>query len=99
MLRQLAKVALVFTIGSGAAVMAQRSSVIPSGTEVTVRTNTAIRADAANTGSSQTYDATLSEDVVDGSGRVLVPRGSPAQLTAVKESSSSLSLDLRSITV
>jgi hypothetical protein len=99
MLKQLAKTALVFTIGTGAVVMAQRSSVIPSGTEVTVRTNTAIKADADNTGSSQTYNATVSEDVVDGSGKVLVPKGAPAQLTAVKESSSSLVLDLRSITV
>lgn len=99
MLSHLAKVVLVFTIGSGAVVMAQRSSVIPSGTEVTVRTNTAIQADAANNRASQSFGATLSEDVVDSSGRVLVPKGSPAQLTAVKESDSSLVLDLRSITV
>ncbi|HEY4381954.1 MAG TPA: hypothetical protein VGN01_16520 [Acidobacteriaceae bacterium] len=99
MFRQLTQAALVFTFASGALVMAQRSSTIPSGTEVTVLTSTAIRADAAAPGTSQTFAATVGEDVLDNSGRVLVPRGSPARLTAIKESKNSLALDLESITV
>jgi hypothetical protein len=99
MLKQLSLAFLIVTFSSGIAGMAQRSSSIPSGTEVVVRTNTAIKADADTTGSNQIYDATISEDVMDSNGNVLVPKGSPAQLTALKESSSSLALDLRSITV
>ena len=98
MLKQLTRAVLLVALGTGTVAVAQRNT-IPSGTEVTVRTNEAIRADAANSSGSRTYTGTVSQDVLDSSGSVLIPRGSPAQLEAVKESSSNLTLDLRSISV
>lgn len=86
---------LLFTPG----LLAQHSNSIPSGTEITVRTNQAINADAGRFSTTQMYAGTVSDDVLDASGNVLVPQGSPAQLIARKNSDSSLSLDLRSITV
>lgn len=99
MLKALSGAVLLLTLSSGAVAMAQRSGSIPSGTEVTVRTNQTIKADTANGSATQTFGGTVSEDVVDSSGNVLVPRGSPAQLAAIKDANSDLALDLRSITV
>lgn len=91
--------ALLLTLGSGIAAVAQSTSTIPSGTQVTIRTNQTITADASNTADTQLYGGTVGEDVLDSSGTVLIPRGSPAQLAAVRDTSSNLALDLRSITV
>ncbi len=76
--------------------LAQRT--IPSGTQITVRTDTTINANADTTSSSRTYSGKVSENVLDDSGNVLVPKGSPAQLAAIRDGSN-LNLDLRSITV
>lgn len=89
---------LLVALGSATVLMAQPST-IPAGTQVTVRTNTAIQADANTTEGTRMYTATVSEDVMDDSGNVLIPRGSPAQLAAIKSSSSEMALDLRSISV
>ena len=97
MLKKLSPAVLLLAVGS-TFVMAQRNT-IPSGTQVTVRTDTAIKADADTTNGTRMYSAAVSEDVMDDSGNVLIPRGSPAQLAAIKDSGSSLTLDLRSITV
>jgi hypothetical protein len=99
MLKQFSLTLAVLTLGSATGMMAQRASSIPSGTEITVRTDQAIKAEAANTTAAQFYSGTVSEDVVDASGKILVPKGSAAQLTAVKDTSSNLVLDLRSLTV
>jgi hypothetical protein len=100
MLKHFSLTLLLLTFGSATGMMAQRAHSIPSGTEVTVRTNEAIKADAANTTATQLYTGTVSEDVVDASGTtVLVPKGSAAQLAAMKDTSSNLVLDLRSLTV
>lgn len=87
------------TLSVSADLIAQKIATIPSGTQIAVRTDEAIKADATGAAASQVYRGTVSEDVVDSVGKILIPKGSPAQLALVKESSSSLALDLRSISV
>jgi hypothetical protein len=99
MLKQISPAVLLLALASSTIVTAQRSSSIPSGTEVTVRTDTAIKANAETTTGTRMYSGTVSEDVMDDAGSVLIPRGSPAQLAAMKSSDSNLTLDLRSISV
>jgi hypothetical protein len=77
--------------------VAQRAT-IPSGTEIAVRTDQAINADADTTRSSPTYTGRVSQDVLDRDGNVLIPRGSAAQLAAMRDGDN-LALDLRSVTV
>jgi hypothetical protein len=70
---------------------------LPEGTEVKVRTDTAIPAKPA---SNSKYTATISNDVMDNSGAVAIPRGSRAQLVALPTSDGKdTNLDLRSVTV
>ena len=90
---------LVF-LSSTAPAVAQHRATIPDGTEITVRTDEAINADAQNTDTdtSRLYSGKVSEDVRDGDGNVLIPRGSPAQLAAIRDSNG-LSLDLRAVTI
>jgi len=99
MLKQFSPIVLLLVLASGTVAIAQRSNSIPSGTEVTVRTDTAIKADAETATGTRIYNASVSDDVMDDAGNVLIPRGSPAQLAAIKSSDSSLMLDLRSISV
>jgi hypothetical protein len=54
--------------------------VIPSGTTVAVRTNERIDA----TGTGRSFDAQVTRAIVGAQGGVLVPEGSPAQLTIVR---------------
>src|SRR5207245_4254410 len=54
---------------------AQTSRVIPQGTEIKVRTDSAIPAKPA---AGSAYSATVSQDVQDSSGAVVIPHGSPA---------------------
>jgi hypothetical protein len=79
------------------AAAAQTAHVLPSGTEIKVRTDTAIPAKpAANT----KYGATISNDVTDSSGAVVIPRGAKAQLVAVPtDNGKDTNLDLRSVNV
>ena len=53
---------------------------LPSGTEIKVRTDTAIPAKPA---ADSRYSASVSDDVKDSSGNVVIPRGSRARLIAV----------------
>lgn len=70
---------------------------LPQGTDIKVRTDTAIPAKPA---SGATYSATVSDDVLDQSGMVAIPRGSRAQLVAVpSDDGKDVTLDLRSVTV
>jgi hypothetical protein len=52
---------------------------IPAGAELKIRTNENIQADAQSAG--RTYSAEIANDVLGPNGEVLIPRGSPAQLT------------------
>lgn len=77
------------------AVAQSTSHVLPKDTEIKVKTNTAIPAKpAANT----KFGATVSNDVNDSSGNLVIPRGSRALLVAVPAGNDT-NLDLRSVTV
>jgi DNA-binding CsgD family transcriptional regulator len=74
---------------------AQNNRVLPKGAEIKVRTDSAIPAKPA---AGASYGATISQDVTDTSGAVLIPRGSPARLVAVNNGKDT-TLDLRSVTI
>src|SRR2546426_2564024 len=74
---------------------AQTNRVIPQGTEIKVRTDSAIPAKPA---AGSAYSATVSQDVQDSSGAVVIPHGSPARLVTVKNGNDT-TLDLRSVTI
>ena len=52
---------------------------LPAGTEIAVRTNETIDSQNANEG--QLFPAEVQQDVTDSSGRVVIPKGSQAELT------------------
>src|SRR5437870_11114750 len=85
-------IALLATVAFG-----QAHRVLPEGTEIKVRTDTAIPAKpAANT----KYTATVSNDVTDNSGALAIPKGARAQLVAVPSADGKdTNLDLRSVTI
>jgi hypothetical protein len=56
-----------------------RGATISAGTQVQIRTNETIDATSQNAG--RTYSAEIAQDVIGENGSVLIPRGSPAQLT------------------
>jgi len=73
---------------------------IPGGTTLVIRTNEAIKTQEPG----QTYSAQLAESIENESGRILAPRGAPAELFVVRTSGGTLGtpeleLALRSITV
>jgi len=65
------------------------------GTEIKVRTDSAI---PAKPPANADYSASVSADVTDSSGRVVIPRGSHARLVA-EQNGDDRTLDLRSVTV
>jgi hypothetical protein len=86
-------IAMVLFAVSGLA----QTSVLPQGTEIKVRTDTSI---PAKPQANATYTASVSNDVTDSSGGVLIPRGSRAKLVAVPNSDGKdTTLDLRSVSV
>jgi hypothetical protein len=81
-----------------AATLAAAQHVVASGSEVAVRTDTAIKIDPANVG--KTYAATVMDDVKDQSGAVAIPRNSKARLAVVRtEDGKDVALDLQSVSV
>ena len=96
-MKRLSALLLLALFTPSAAVIAQRST-IPSGTEITIRTDEPINADVQNADTAHLYRGSVSKDVLGSNGKVLIPRGSPAQLAAVRENNA-LSIDLRSIRV
>lgn len=80
------------------------STIVPAGTQVSIRTNEQITADETNAG--RQFSGEISQDIIGESGQVLIPRSSPATLTVGKVSSGSLgvqsnevALGLQSVTV
>jgi len=79
------------------AAFAQSPRVLPSNTEIKVRTSTEIPAKPT---ANSTYTARVTEDVLDQSGRVAIPRGSEARLEAYPtDDGKDTYLDLSSVTV
>jgi len=89
--------ALLFTAGA----FAQNRSTVPAGTEVHVRVDQDINAKTGNVQPGAMFPGTISRDVNDASGNVIIPRGAPAQLAVVSTSNDNkdLTLDLRSVDV
>lgn len=91
--RNIALVLMVLVAGA----LAQPAQVLPQGTDIKVRTDTAIPATPA---ANAKYTATVSNDITDTSGKVIIPRGSRATLVAVRsDNGKDTTLDLRSVRV
>jgi hypothetical protein len=71
------------------------TTTIPTGTELSVRTNEPI--DSKNSTEDQQFSAVIAEDVRDSSGRITIPKDSDAALVIRGNSSSNLVLDVDSI--
>lgn len=76
--------------------VAQQTRTLVTGTQINVRTDQQITADATNAG--QSYPATVSSAVVDREGHVLIPKGARADLRAQAQGDR-MSLDLSSVTI
>ena len=80
-----------------AGALAQPQQVVSQGTDIKVRTDSAI---PAKPPADAKYTATVSDDVTDKSGNVVIPRGSRATLVAVpSDDGKDTTLDLRSVRV
>src|SRR6267154_5642720 len=85
---------LMFAIATFAAA----SKVVPSGSEIKLRTDETINATPSNAG--HTYSASVSQDVTDANGNVVIPKGSHATLIATKGANANeVELGLKSLTV
>lgn len=69
---------------------------VPAGTEIKVRTDEQITADANNVG--HFYRATVAEGVADANGTVVIPKGARARLKTVANGSK-VAVDLASVSV
>jgi hypothetical protein len=75
------------------------STTIPSGTEISVRTNEVI--DSKNASIGQRFSAQIAADILDNTGAVRIPKGSDAQLVIRTngDSDSNLILDIDSVSI
>ena len=88
--------ATLFMLATTLAVSAQQSN-IPSGTEIKVRTDSVIPAQPP---ADAHYTATVSKDVTDSSGNIVIPHGSRAELVAMPaDNGKDTTLDLRSVNI
>ena len=89
--------------GSEAPSLPADARIIPTGSEISVRTNE--RIDSSQSFPGKTYSAEISHDVLDAAGAVVIPRGSPAELMIRTISpggavhTPELTLDLYSVTI
>lgn len=70
---------------------------VANGTEILVRTNESI--DAKSPSDSRIYSAVVERDVMDNTGRVVIPRGANAELIMRDSSAEEIVLDLESVDV
>jgi hypothetical protein len=74
-----------------------QTHVLPQGSEIKVRTDTAI---PAKPSAGTSFAASVADDVKDNTGQVVIPRGSRAHLVAeTTDNGKDTALDLRSVTV
>jgi hypothetical protein len=86
------------------AAVTTRTFELPSGSQISVRTNEAINSETATQG--QTFDAQVTRDAKDANGDIVIPRGSNARVVIRSASrggringASDLVLDLQSVTI
>src|SRR5215510_61476 len=72
------------------------SAILPAGTTVSVRTSEVIEADESD---GRVYRGVVDQNIVDRSGRALIPRGSEVELIVRNISDDELAVDLDAITV
>ena len=94
-MRNLIQAAIIFS-SVGFLVQAQVDRV-PAGSEITVRTIDTI--DAKHPSDSRIYRATVERDVVDRSGRVVIPRGAEAELIMRDADNDTVIVDLESVSL
>ncbi|HET9742300.1 MAG TPA: hypothetical protein VFQ00_06095 [Terriglobales bacterium] len=77
------------------------NTLVAAGTEVHVRTDQDINAKNGNLQAGQQFPATISRDITDANGNIVIPKGSRAQLAVVDtgDNNHNLTLDLRSVEV
>jgi hypothetical protein len=97
MAKRIAIIAAGFGTVLGLAGQVALAQNIPSGTRVDVRTDQTI--DARDRIDGRVYTGTVANDVVGQEGRVLIPRGSRAELVVRQTGQNELSIDLDSVTV
>jgi hypothetical protein len=85
---------LALLLSSGLSAQTDR---VTTGTEIVVRTNEAV--DAKHPSDSRIYTAVVDRDVTDRSGRVVIPKGSDAELIMRDASDTDVVVDLESVTV
>ena len=86
---------LLAQLGAAQTTTAPTNRTISSGTEIKVRTDQKIPAKPAR---NTNFSATVSDDVMDNTGAVIIPRGAPATLVAVaSDDGKDTVLDLRSV--
>jgi hypothetical protein len=102
-MQKLTAVLLALTLPACTGLASERAERIPRGTELRIRTDQTIHSRSADVG--RTYPATVARNVRDSRGRVVVPRGSDAELIVREVSNggrfgkADLVLDLDSIRV
>ena len=89
--------ALAIGLSTAVTAVYGQTSTLDAGTTVEVRTNDTI--DVNNISEARSYTSTVNKDVMDASGRVAIPKGSPAELIVRKVSNRELALDLNGIDV
>lgn len=101
-MKRMGKVSFIAVLFLGMIAWAE-NKIIPSGTELEVRTAEAIDSKTAREG--ETFSAVMDRDIRDSSGTVLIPKGSETQLVLRSLSSggtvgsSQMVLDLYSVTI
>src|SRR5436305_1284131 len=86
---------LLLVVGAVLLASSAWGQTLPKDTDIKVRTDTAI---PAKPEANAKFGATVSNDVTDSSGSVVIPKGSRARLVAVANGNDT-TLDLRSVTV
>jgi len=88
---------MVLTTAIAATTLFAQSDRVPSGTEVSVRTNETI--DGRSPSDYRVYSGTVVRDVTNRDGQVLIPRGAQAELILRDVDAGNVVVDLESITV
>ena len=80
----------------GSVLVAQQAATLPANTKIMVRTDQQITAATNKVG--QKFTGTVSQDVTDNAGNVIIPKGSPAKLATIA-SGNKVAVDLTAVTV